>query len=116
MDHSYILLFYSLFGFSAVSASNFKLSRQQECYYFGCGRAGGYVDFNSTLLNWNDFSEFEEQSDGKMKLTIPYVVRAYKKGRRKPNWQWVRKARKYIEQAKALFEDTNVSFVEYRAL
>ena len=116
MGDSYIILLYCLCGFSAVCASNFNLSPEQQCYYFGCSWAGGFIEANAALLNWNDYSDFEQQPDGKMKLVIPYVVRAYKKGRKRPNWQWVRKARKYIEQAKALFEDTNVSFVEYRVL
>ena len=83
----------------------------------------GFVD---STANWNDFSSFEKQLDGKWKLTIPYIIKPRRQTKRWQNLygnraqlqfksknQW-RTARENIEKAKAFFEDTNVKFVEYR--
>ena len=88
-------------------------------------RLRGLVDSTAMFdQNWNDFSSFKKQPNGKWKLTIPYIIT--------PRWptpkwmdtygtntqlhfrsQWAT-ARENIEKAKAFFEDTNVKFVEYR--
>ena len=114
MRYHYAFLLHCLCSLLVVDASGFRLTPAQQCYYFGCSRAGGFVAPNDYMPeNWNSFADFEKQPDGKMKLTIPYILRAQKPGRRKQNWDWINKARKYIGEALFMFEDTNVRFVEY---